>query len=114
VLLWALLLSLLGLTWGGSAQRELAPNPYLSSPPLAPDPYVQLEPVPVVLTLAPTPHGSSHVRRDPRAKVLPLAAMPYVSHAQRVESHHAVLRPAALAPSPYELPGQAELAPLPY
>ncbi|HKO91032.1 MAG TPA: hypothetical protein VJU61_07770 [Polyangiaceae bacterium] len=110
--IWALLMSLLGLTWGGSAPPELAASPYASSSPLAPDPYLQPEPVPAVLVLAPMPYGRRHVRRISRANALPLAAMPYAGPAQ-AEQAHAALHPAALAPSPYEL-GQPELAPLPY
>jgi len=107
-------MSLLGLTLGGAAPRELAPDPYLVGQPLAPDPYVAPDSTPGVLALAPMPYGRPQTRRDPRPGVLPLAAMPYVSSAPPAQRNHALLHPATLAPSPYELRGQRELAPLPY
>jgi len=106
-------MSLLGLSLGGSAPRELAPDPYAAGQPLAPNPYFELNSMPGELALAPSPYGRPHVRRHPRPGVLPLAAMPYASSVRPAQRTHAVLRSAALAPSPYEIP-QRELAPLPY
>jgi len=106
-------MSLLGLTLGGGAARELAPDPYAAGQPLAPNPYVEPESMPDALALAPSPYRRPHARRHLRPGVLPLAAMPYASSAPRAERHQALFSPAALAPSPYEMP-QRELAPLPY
>jgi len=112
--LWALLMSLLGLTLGGAAARELAPDPYAASQLLAPNPYVGPNAKPGVLALAPTPYGRPRARRNPRREALPLAAMPYAGSVSQAQPNHVASHPALLAPSPYELTGQRELAPLPY
>jgi hypothetical protein len=75
--------------------------------PLAPNPYP-------LLALAPNPYDApDHGRLVPR-RALALAPMPYAGGERRRPATRSGVRPAVLAPSPYEMPFELALAPDPY